>query len=266
MKIPCDREMMLWDGEPPYGEDNRDRETWPTIRAWYPQEWRRNGKAVVIFPGGGYSVLAPHEGRGYAEWLAGNGYTAFVVNYRLQRHGYHWQAILSDAARAVRLVRVNAAEMGIEPHKIGVMGSSAGGHLAAMCSTLHEEGWRQSDEPSATDLGRPDFSILCYPVISSTAPWSHCCSSAILPENAGEELRRKVSMELSANAHTPPAFLWHCATDSCVPCENSIYYALRLHQFRIPVRLHVYERCEHGIGLADGHPWTAECLDFLRLI
>lgn len=265
MNIPADKEAMLWDGEPPFCEGHLDPATWPTIRAYRPLDWKRNGKAVVVYPGGGYCVLAPHEGAAYAEWLRDHGYTAFVVNYRLAVNGFHWQAMLSDAARAVRLVRASADEFGIDPHKIGVMGSSAGGHLAAMCATLHEEGHRQPSEPDQADLGRPDFSILCYPVISTVAPWSHSCVAQILPDGASEQLRRHVSMELSADANTPPAFIWHTTPDTGVPCENSIHYALRLRQLGIPFQLHLYDRCNHGIGLAENHPWTRECLQFLSL-
>ncbi len=264
MKIPNDKEMMLWDGEPPFCEGVTDPAVWPTIQAYYACGWKDTGKAVVIFPGGGYCVLAKHEGQGYAEWLAKNGYTAFVVNYRLRNHGFHWQAILSDAARAVRLVRANAADMGINPNKIGVMGSSAGGHLAAMCASLHNEGYRQPDESTDPMLGRPDFSILCYPVISSTSSLAHPCAESILHDGASEEDRRHISMELAADANTPPAFLWHTFADTCVPCENSIMYAMRLRSFNIPFELHVYEKCGHGMGLGDGHPWGDECLRFLQ--
>jgi len=154
--------------------------------------------------------------------------------------------------------------LGVHADKIGVMGSSAGGHLAASCATLHELGLREEGETDAKNFGRPDFSILCYPVISGCEPYSEFGSfKCLLGETATEELTRLLSMEKSVDAATPPAFIWHTFEDAAVPVENSLAYAAALKKFNIPFELHVYEQGAHGIGLAGGHPWCAECLRWL---
>lgn len=177
---------------------------------------------------------------------------------------------LSDAARAVRLVRANAAALKIRPDRIGVMGSSAGGHLAAMTATWHELGVREEGESGEKDLGRPDFSVLCYPVISASQPdggsvWSFRMLLGNDPayQTSQKELAESLSMEKAADAHTPPAFLWHTWEDTGVLVENSLAYAARLRSLGIRCELHIYERGPHGMGLGDGHPWADECLRWL---
>lgn len=264
MNFPDRQPVPLWTNEVPLAHGKAPEDI-PTLTAVFPLPWKKNKKSVVILPGGGYAALAPHEGIAYAEWLAEHGYTAFVVNYRLGSANYHHPAEISDAARGIRVVRTHAAELGLHPHKIGIMGSSAGGHLAAACSTLHELGLRETGESQEKDLGRPDFAILCYPVISGCEPYSHFGSfENLLGKDAPEELTRLLSMERSVNETTPPTFLWHTFEDGCVPVENSIAYANALQRHHVRMELHIYECGSHGIGLCGGHPWTEQCLRWLE--
>lgn len=265
MNFPDRQPIALWNAEPPFALGNDEDKDIPSITAYFPSSWKKNSKSVVVFPGGGYGGLAGHEGSVYAEWLASNGYTAFVVKYRLGSNKYRHPVELSDAARAVRLVRTNAKELGLRTDAIGVIGSSAGGHLAASCATLHEDGVREKDEPADKNLGRPDFSILCYPVISGCEPYSHFGSFRnLLGETATEELTKYLSMEKAVDANTPPSFIWHTFEDTCVPVENAIAYATALREKNIPFELHIYEKGAHGLGLAGGHPWADECLRWLE--
>lgn len=269
MNFPDRIPVPLWSSAVPFSHGSAPEDI-PTIQAFFPEPRRSNGKALVVLPGGAYCLLADKEGSEYAEWLARNGYTAFVCNYRLASKHYYHPVQLADAARAVRLVRAHAAGLGIRPDRIGIMGSSAGGHLAAMTATWHELGVREEGESAEKDLGRPDFSVLCYPVISCLQPdgstvWTFRMllgNDSRYPETR-KELAEKLSMEKSADAQTPPAFLWHTWEDEGVPVENSLAYVARLRSFGIRCELHIYERGPHGMGLADGHPWTGECLRWL---
>lgn len=172
----------------------------PTIEVYKPDPAAANSRALVIFPGGGYGMLAEHEGKGYAEWYLKYGYTCFVVEYRLGSAGYRHPCMLEDAAAAVHTVRENASAFGICPEKIGVMGSSAGGHLAASL-LVHAETFKEQVNC------RPDFGILCYPVISFTEACAHIGSrNNLLGENASPELYEELSCEKQVNAQTPAAF------------------------------------------------------------
>ena len=275
MRLPANEPIPLWSGKVPYSLGDAPEDN-PSITVYYPRDWRNTGKAVVILPGGGYSHLADHEGSMYAKWLASHGYTAIVCYYRVSSDArpYRHPAMISDAARAIRLVRANAADMGIQPDKIGLMGSSAGGHLAASTATFHELGYREEGESQEKDFGRPDFTILCYPVISM-GPLGHKGSMEhLLGVNPPAELVEQLSMEKSADAHTPHAFIWHTWSDAGVPVQNSLYYAARLKEMGVRCDLHVYEREGHGMGLGDymfdteskHHPWTEECLRWLAQV
>ena len=257
--------VSLWSKKAPLSKGNKSEDI-PTITPYLPCMWNKKPHAVIILPGGGYSMLADHEGESYAEYLSAQGITAFVLKYRLGSNGYHHPCMLSDAARGIRLIRQNAAKFDISPHKIGLMGSSAGGHLAAVTATFHELGLREADEPSGKNLGRPDFTILCYPVISGVASYRHFGSfKFLLGDNPEPDDLELLSMEKSCGINTPPAFIWHTFEDDGVPVENSIYYALGLRKYKIPFELHVYEKGGHGKGLFDGHPWGEECIRWISL-
>jgi acetyl esterase/lipase len=210
-----------------------------------------NGAAVVVCPGGAYSTLASdHEGRQVAEWLNRLGVTAFVLQYRVGPRYAH-PAPLQDAQRALRLVRARAADFGVDPTRVGVMGFSAGGHLAASAGTIADAGPPESDPALGAHGARPDFMILGYPVISMSAPFAHAGSVRhLLGETPAAGLAESLSLERRATPQTPPAFVFHTADDAAVPVENSLSFAQALKAAGVPVELHVFPKGRHGIGLA----------------
>ena len=259
--------IPLWCGTPPAGES--DPEQIPVITPYAPPAWKRNHRALIIFPGGGYAMLCQYEGYGFAEYFCEQGYYCFVVNYRLSRgkEGCHYPAQLSDAARAVRLVRSLAGELGYDTDKIGVVGSSAGGHLAASVSVLPEFGLTLPEEGEVAKISsRPDFTILCYPVITLGKYTEPGTRRYLLGENFDPADEKRLSLENSINEKTPPAFLYHRLGDTAVPCENSILYAQALRKYGIPFELHIYEKGNHGGGLDQGHPWVAEALRWIETL
>ncbi|WP_093288450.1 alpha/beta hydrolase [Verrucomicrobium sp. GAS474] len=219
--------------------------------------------AFLVLPGGGYGTHAGHEGQGYAEWFARNGISAFVLNYRLGSTGYRHPAMLDDAARALRTLRANAAALGIDPGKIGVIGSSAGGHLASTLLTKWTAGDATAADPVERVSSRPDVGILCYPVISFVESFTHVGSRTnLLGPDAPESLWRELSAEKQVTPRTPPTFLWHTVEDAPVPVENSIAFASALRAQGVPFALHVYEKGAHGLGLAN-HAWAPQALRWL---
>jgi len=242
----------------------------PTLTAYLPPATNATGAAMVICPGGGYAGLAPHEGNDYALWLNQHGVTCFVLKYRLGRHGYRHPAMLNDAARAVRWVRAHAQDFPVDPHRLGIMGSSAGGHLAATLLTHFDAG-----NPDATDLvdresSRPDLGVLCYPVISM-GPITHPGSrDNLLGPQPSPDLVRLLSNELQVTTNTPPCFLWTTFEDKTVPPENTLLFAEALQKNHVRYDLHIYEKGPHGMGLHDKspfahpHPWAADCLFWLK--
>ena len=262
------KEIPLWPSVPVL-HHAQSRADCPTITPCFPPVWKANGKALIIYPGGAYIGLAEHEGRGYAEYFSAQGFFCFVVKYRRggKDNGYHHPVELCDAARSVRMVREASAELGIHSDCIGVVGSSAGGHLAASVGNMHEQALKAKDEgPTAEVSSRPDFTILCYAVISSDpACWNRGSFLNLLGEaDFTEENCRALSQELLVTKQTPPAFLWHTMEDTGVPCENSILYAKALRRANVPFELHIYEKGAHGQGLFHGHPWAAECIRWLN--
>ncbi len=222
-------------------------ECYPAVR---PQE-RRPG--LLIFPGGGYAGLADYEGAGYAWYLAGHGISCFVVSYRLGTQGFRHPAMLEDALAAMATVRASAGELGVAPDRIGVMGSSAGGHLAAHAMVA----WGLYSSPVPL---RPDFGALCYPVISMAGDLAHAGSREnLLGPAPSREVMEEVSCELHVARSTPPCFLWHTRDDDIVPFQNSMVFATRLHENGVPFELHVYDSGPHGLGMDLSHPWAAAC-------
>jgi acetyl esterase/lipase len=224
----------------------------------------KTGMAVVVFPGGGYAMLAMgHEGMDYAGWLNERGIVAVVVKYRVSKEdgaGFRYPVPLLDARRAIRTTRHHAKEWGVDPAKVGVMGSSAGGHLASMCATLWEEKFEEEGSDGIDKLDcRPDFAVLVYPVISMSERWGHQGSKRrLLGESPAAGLAERVSTELRVNAKTPPCFLVHAADDGGVPVRNSLEFAARCAENKVPVVCHVYARGGHGFGLkgkGDSAAW-----------
>lgn len=255
--------IPLWPEGAPGALGGEEKDT-PTVTP-YLADRATNAPAMVIFPGGGYGSLAPHEGKAYADWLVTNGVSCFVVKYRLGSGGYRHPSMLQDAARAVRLVRARAEEWKVDPKRVGVIGSSAGGHLVSTLITHFDSG-----QPDASDLverqsSRPDFAILCYPVITMIGPNAHGGSRKnLLGENPDSSLLQFLSNESQVTSNTPPCFIWHTWEDKAVKVENSLEFAAALRRAGVRFDLHVYENGAHGLGLGKGHPWANDCLYWLR--
>ena len=234
-------------------------------------ESNATGAALVICPGGGYGGLASHEGEGYARWLNSHGVTCFVLKYRLGSHGYRHPAMINDAARAVRWLRANAAQYQLDVHRVGIMGSSAGGHLASTLLTHFNAGDTNSTDPIERQSSRPDLGILCYAVITM-GPFTHRGShNNLIGTNATPELEKYLSSEEQVTPETPPCFLWTTFEDKTVPMENTLMFAAALRKNNVPFDLHVYQKGGHGMGLGDkknpstpAHPWAADCLFWLK--
>ena len=264
--------IPLWPGGAPGALGTAEHDI-PTLTAFLPSPEKATGTVVVVCPGGGYGGLAGHEGAGYAEWLAENGIAAIVLKYRLGSKGYRHPAMLNDAARAVRLTRTKAAEWKIDAKRVGIMGSSAGGHLASTLLTHFDAGKPGDADPIEQQSSRPDFGILCYAVITM-GPDTHSGSRQnLLGTNPAPELIELLSNEKQVTKTTPPTFLWSTADDNAVKVENSLEFAAALRRAGVPFDLHVYQRGPHGIGLSVGkngaapgevHPWAKDLLVWMR--
>ncbi len=233
----------------------------PTLTAYLPPAGKANGASMLILPGGGYGGLADHEGKGYADWLTANGVTCYVLKYRLGSHGYHHPVELNDAARGLRTVRSLARRDGLDPARVGITGSSAGGHLASTLLTHFDAGNATSTDPIERESSRPDLGILCYPVIT-LGQFTHEGSKLnLLGPSPSPELVQNLSNELQVTPQTPPCFIWHTGEDSAVPVENSLLFAEALRRNHVPFSLHIYEKGHHGLGLGKGAPpWADQCL------
>jgi len=242
----------------------------PTLTAYLPDSTNATGAAMVICPGGGYAHLAPHEGNDYALWLNQHGVAGFVLKYRLGSNGYRHPAMLEDAARAVRMVRAKAAEWQIAPQRVGIMGSSAGGHLASTLMTHFDAGNPGATDPIDRQSCRPDIGVLCYPVITF-GEYAHKGSRInLIGTNPPPELVKYLSSELQVTKDTPPCFIWQTFEDKTVSVENSMLFAEALRKAGVPFDLHIYQHGRHGLGLDDKppfahpHPWAADCLFWLK--
>lgn len=260
--------IRLWaDGAP--GQNGEEPHDVPLIRAYLP-DGEASGAAVVVLPGGGYGGLAmDHEGHQIARWWNRNGVAAFVTTYR---HGPHYQhpAPLQDAQRAIRYVRAHADKYQIDPNRVGVMGFSAGGHLASTVSNHFDNGDASSSDPIGKQSSRPDFSVLCYPVISLMDPLAHKGSRRnLLGNSPSDEMVKKLSNHLQVTKETPPTFIFHTAEDQAVPVGNAIVYYDALIKNGVNAELHIYQKGRHGVGLAPNDPilksWPDRLLDWVRL-
>jgi acetyl esterase/lipase len=243
----------------------------PVIDFYPAPAEKSNGTAVIICPGGGYSVLAiVHEGSKVAEWLNSLGITAFVLKYRLPDTAIMINKTigpLQDAQRAIRIVRRRAKLWNINPDRIGIMGFSAGGHVASTLSTHYNQ---RVYNPADTTSARPDFSILIYPVISMDSSITHMGSRInLLGKHPDPELVKLYSNELQVNKLTPPAFIVQSMDDDVVPVLNSIDYAFALKKYNIPCELHLYEKGGHGYGLGRNNDtessWPEACAKWLKM-
>jgi len=256
--------IPLWPQGAP-GALGKEEKDVPTLTAIFPKDSSHSsGAAMVIFPGGGYGALASYEGQDYGEWLATNGMASFVVKYRLGSDGYQHPRMLEDAARAVRLVRAKAAQWKIDPKRVGVIGSSAGGHLASTLMTHFDLGNPDAADPVDRQSSRPNLGILCYPVISMGTNTHQGSKKNLLGPDPSPELVRLLSNELQVTSNTPPCFIWHTWEDTVVKVENSLSFAGALRRAGVPFELHVYEQGAHGLALKPNHPWPHDCIFWLR--
>ncbi len=241
----------------------------PTITPYLASKEKATGAAIVVLPGGGYSHLSEiKEGSDVAKWLNTLGISAFVVKYRLGMR-YHQPNQLLDAARALRTVRSRAKEWNVDAARIGILGFSAGGHLASTLGTHFDTGKADAKDEIDRVSSRPDLMILLYPVITM-GEFAHQGSKLnLLGENPTPDLVKQYSNELQVTKETPPTFIAHSVADSVVPIENSLLFAEALRKVRVPFELHLYEQGPHGFGLAPTNPvlasWTDRCADWLGL-
>jgi acetyl esterase/lipase len=261
--------VPLWSGPAP-GALGTDTTDVPTITVFLPRTMVANTPAIIVCPGGSYLRLASnHEGRQVANYLNSLGIAAFVLRYRLGPK-YHHPIELGDAQRAIRLLRSRAVAWHLDSTRIGIMGFSAGGHLAMSASTRFDAGKRDANDVIDRASSRPDFAILGYPVISMTESWTHAGSkAALLGANPDPALAASLSGEQSVTKATPPTFLFHTNEDATVPAENSVQYYLALRRAGVPAELHVFERGPHGVGLANSDPalseWSTLLANWLRV-
>ena len=215
----------------------------------YPAAGGGPAPVIVVCPGGGYGGLAAHEAEPIARWLNTFGVTGVVLKYRLGPR-YHHPVELHDAQRAIRTVRSHASEWNVDPKRVGILGFSAGGHLAATASTQFDAGDASASDPIDRRSSRPDVSVPVYPVITFTDPFTHAGSRRnLLGDNPSQELIDSMSAEKRVTKDTPPTFIFHTADDEAVPVENAILYALGAAANKVPFELHVYEHGRHGVGL-----------------
>jgi len=280
--------LPLWNGTPPLQKEMDLKEEVvsegivrignvqiPTIEVYLPAKQIATGQAVVIFPGGGYGILAyDWEGTDFAKWLNSQGIAGIVVKYRLPKSASLTdpkEVPLMDAQRAIRLVRQNASGWNIDPTKVGIMGFSAGGHLASTLSTQYSHNVDRTMDAIDALSARPDFSILAYPVITFVNPAIHSGSmKALLGDNDTDDLKKRFSAELNVTEETPPTFLVHAGDDTGVPVENSLLYYAALRTKRVATSLHVYPNGGHGFafGLGKGpvENWRNVLLDWMEAL
>jgi acetyl esterase/lipase len=253
----------LWEHDTPYAKGVTANDI-PTLTPFLPKT--KTKTAIVVCPGGGYWMLADHEGHDYAEYLSMHGITAFVLRYRLGQSGYRHPAMLADAQRAIRTLR----SFGYKT--VGIVGSSAGGHLTGTaCVHYNFPAYELKDEIDKENC-KPDFGILCYAVTTFNPPFGHTGSGDnLLGKDASKEQMELMNLPAHVTKETPPCFLWHTSEDTGVPPQNSTTFAEALRKNKVPYELHVFQKGGHGIGLQDkapyanAHPWAKDLMYWLKV-
>ena len=240
----------------------------PTVTVYAPADGKANGTGVIYAAGGGYVRVAigAHGGE-ITRWLNSLGVTVFVLKYRHADYGH--PAPLRDALRAVRLIRSRAAEFGVQPNRIGMLGGSAGGHLTASAGTLFDAPEARTGADLDRVSGRPDFMVLIFPVISMQDPFAHGASRrALLGPNPSDELKLHLSVDQQVTKDTPPTFLVHSSEDTTVVVENSLLFYQGMRQAKAPIEMHLYPRGPHGSGmdpkLGPTSEWPRLCESWMR--
>ncbi len=262
MEKEVSKQVLLWKST---NIKDDDRDDSPNIELFL-LDGEGSHPVMIIAPGGGYSHRASHEAYPVANWLNSIGISAIVLNYRVAPHKHPLP--LHDAQRAIRMVRYQSPNWRIDPNRVGILGFSAGGHLASTAGTHFDLGNPVAQDPIERISCRPDVTVLCYPVITMGESTHAGSKHNLLGGNSSEEMIYLLSNELHINEHTPPAFLWHTAGDASVDVENSFLYAKGLRRNSVPLELHVFESGRHGLGLAEDHPevkvWPKLCEKWLR--
>jgi acetyl esterase/lipase len=262
--------VRLWPGPAPQATGTSCFDI-PAITVFAPRQGAGNGSAIVIFPGGGYGMLAADlEGREVADWFTVRGFTAFIVSYRLTSHGYVMPVPLFDARRAIQTVRARAADYHIAPNRIVVIGFSAGGHLAALASTEPVPGDADSQDAISRVSSRPDYVVLGYPWLGAIGPdmdhLNYCKQYKLMDQCT--QLTQNYSPDLHVTKDTPPTFIYHTFDDQTVPVEQSLRYYDALVKAGVESELHVFAHGEHGSGLGKGDPsldqWPVLLNNWLR--
>jgi len=266
--------IYLWpEGQVPLSLGSTEEDK-PSITAYFPTKESATGAAVLICPGGGYVALAvDHEGDSVARYYNKLGIAAFVLRYRLgtwDHKKYQHPVPMMDATRAMRYIRSHAKEWNIHPEKIGIMGFSAGGHLASTVGTHFDGGNSKSKDVVEKAGSRPNFMVLVYPVLSMRSKYAFRFSRGVLlGENASQNLIDSLSNEIQVTSLTPPTFMMHANDDGVLP-ENSVLFYMALREQNVPAELHIYERGGHGFGLGDPKKdpiissWPLRLTDWLR--
>jgi acetyl esterase/lipase len=263
-------ELKLWPQGAPHSKGTAEIDQ-PTITYYPAPEDKAVGTGIVICPGGGYAGLAMgHEGTEIAEWFNNLGISAFILKYRLGKNGYHHPVPMLDAQRAIRTVRAGAEQWHINPNRIGIIGFSAGGHLASTVATHFDEGDSNAADLIDKQSSRPDFLILGYPVIMFGSEFTHKGSQRnLLGEKPDPKLLESLSNEKQVTKTTPPTFLFHTTADAAVPPENSVMFYLACRKNGVPVEMHIYQDGKHGIDLARNiegtKTWPERLADWLKV-
>jgi acetyl esterase/lipase len=257
--------ILLWPQGAP-GAKGAGPEDCPRLTPYLP-EGDGPFPAVVVCPGGAYAFRAAHEAEPIARWLNTLGVAGLVLDYRVAP--YKHPIPLGDAQRAIRMVRARCAEFHVDPKRVGILGFSAGGHLATSAATIFDAGQGDAPDPIDRQSCRPDALIACYPVITLTGPFVEQGSMTnLVGDPANAALREHLSLENRVTPQTPPSFVWHTSDDACVPVQNALLLASALGRHAVPFALHVFQHGQHGLGLAKESPevgaWTQVCARWLE--
>lgn len=271
--VLCGAEKVrLWEKDAPLAKGQRDIDI-PTLEVFLPENAGKKTPAVVICPGGAYYGLAyVHEGVNYAKFLNGHGIAGLVLKYRTggaKNGSYRYPAPQMDAHRAIRFVRANAEKWNIDPQKVGIMGSSAGGHLTAITAVKNDAGDPEAADPVEKFSSRPDFFVLCYAQTSMDKRYGKCCGSRRNLLGDDESRIREVAAYAHVSKNTPPGFIWHTWADQMVPVRNALDMANAMEEHGVPYSLHIYRNGKHGLGLGNlknTHLWSKELIFWLSEI
>lgn len=262
LDLQSGKSSPLWQKDTPYAKGSSENDI-PTLTPFLTE--KKTNTAIIVCPGGGYWMLADHEGHDYAEYLQMHGVTAFVLRYRLGQFGYRHPAMLADAQRAIRTVR----SMGYK--NVGIMGSSAGGHLAGTALVHYQLDTYEPKDDIDKQSRNPDFAVLCYAVLSFDPAFGHVSSGDnLLGKEATQAQKDLMDLRKHVTKSTSPCFLWHTMQDTAVPPENSTMFADALRKNKVPFDLHIYQKGGHGIGLLDkapyknAHPWASDLMYWLK--